>query len=107
MAASFFLLGGQLKDAVNVCVRNMGDVSLGIAIARLHEGGTDGPVFCDLIRSTVLPDAVHTNNRWKADWALLMLKEKDLALSSLCVSVCVCVCVCVCVRRISVCSEGC
>jgi hypothetical protein len=86
MAASFFLLGGSLRDAINVCVRNLNDLSLGVALARLYEGGTDGPVFRNLLRRDVLQEAVSTNNRWLANWALNMLEEKNLALEVLCVS---------------------
>lgn len=86
MAASFFLLGGGLRDAVNVCVRNMKDITLGITIARLYEGGTDGPIFCSLLRDDVLVEALRMDNRWLAYWAFSMLKEKDLALRCLCVS---------------------
>jgi hypothetical protein len=87
MAASFFLLGGGLRDAVNVCTRNLNDLSLGIVIARLYEGGTNGPVFCDLLRKDVLQQALKTDNRWLAHWALSMLGEEEQALQVLCVSV--------------------
>ncbi|UZJ51119.1 hypothetical protein CBS101457_000439 [Exobasidium rhododendri] len=84
MAASFFLLGNSLRDAVNVCIRNLGDFSLAVAIARLHEGGTTGPVFQDILRRDVLREALLTANRWLANWALQMLEEKELAIRVLC-----------------------
>jgi hypothetical protein len=86
MAASFFLLGGALRDAVNVCLRNLGDLSLAIALARLYEKGNDGPVFQALLRKDVLQEALTTKNRWLASWALCLLKEEDLAVRVLCVS---------------------
>lgn len=86
MAASFFLLGGSLNDAVHVCLRNLGDLTLAITIARLYEGGITGPVFQRILRKDVLQEAVMTNNRWLANWVLQLLEEKDLALQVLCVS---------------------
>lgn len=86
MAASFFLLGGGLRNAVNVCLRNLGDLSLAVTIARLHEGGTAGPVFQGLLRTDVLKEAVLTKNRWLANWTFQMLNEGDAALQVLCVS---------------------
>lgn len=86
MAASFFLLGGGLRDAVNVCLRNLADPSLAITIARLYEGGTTGPVFQNLLRHDILQEAIETENQWLANWALQMLKENDMALQVLCVS---------------------
>ncbi|KAK9467677.1 RAVE protein 1 C terminal-domain-containing protein [Lipomyces arxii] len=79
-AAAFFLLGGSLKDAVNVCVRNMNDIQLAMAITRVYEDGTDGPVFKDLLENEVLPFAYRTGDRWLASWAFFNLKRQDLAL---------------------------
>lgn len=84
MAASFFLLGGGLRDAVNVCTRNLDDLCLGLTIARLYEGGTRGAIFTDLLRKDVLQQAVKTNNRWLAHWALSMLGDEDQAMEALC-----------------------
>ena len=86
LAASFFLLGGGLRDAVNVCVRNLGDLSLAIAIARLSEGGT-GPVLTSLLRGDALSEALKTGNRWLANWCLDTLDEGELSLQALCVRV--------------------
>ena len=84
MAASFFLLGGGLRDAVNVCTRNLDDLCLGLTIARLYEGGTKGTIFTDLLRKDVLQQAFKTNNRWLAHWALSMLGEEEQAIEVLC-----------------------
>lgn len=78
-AASFFMLGESLKDAVNVCVRNLDDLPLAIALARIKEGGDDGPVFTDLLRTRVLPLAFERGDRWMGSWAFWMLKRRDLA----------------------------
>ena len=85
-AASFFMLGDSLKDAVNVCVRNLNDVELAIALARIREGGDDGPVFKDLLQRQVLPQAFELGQRWLASWAFWMLKRRDLAVRVIVVS---------------------
>lgn len=38
-AAAFFLLADKLQDAVNVCVKNLSDFQLAIAICRVYEQG--------------------------------------------------------------------
>lgn len=78
-AASFFMLGESLRDAINVCVRNMDDLSLAIALARIKEGGDDGPVFTELLKTRVLPLAFERGDRWMGSWAFWMLKRRDLA----------------------------
>ncbi|KAK9486025.1 RAVE protein 1 C terminal-domain-containing protein [Lipomyces starkeyi] len=79
-AAAFFLLGDSLRDAVNVCVRNLYDIQLAIAIARVYEGGDDGPVFMELLKKEILPMAYRTGDRWLASWAFWNCQRKDLAL---------------------------
>ena len=49
-AAAFFLLGGSLKDAVSVCLKNMGDWQLAVALSRVVEGD-DGPVLQDILNN--------------------------------------------------------
>lgn len=78
-AAAFFLLGGSLKDAVNVCVRNLDDFQLGVAIARVMEQGDEGPVLRDVLTTSVLPIAFKKGNRWLANWAFWLLHRRDLA----------------------------
>lgn len=85
-AASFFMLGESLRDAVNVCVRNLDDLSLAIALARIKEGGDDGPVFADLLKTRVLPLAFERGDRWMGSWAFWMLKRRDLAVRIIVVS---------------------
>lgn len=41
-AAAFFLLGGALNDAVNICVNQLDDPQLGIAIARVWHDAIEG-----------------------------------------------------------------
>lgn len=38
LAAAFFLLGGQLKDAVGVCLQKLQDFQLALVLSRLVEG---------------------------------------------------------------------
>ncbi|PWY97308.1 hypothetical protein BCV70DRAFT_202960 [Testicularia cyperi] len=78
-AASFFMLGDSLRDAINVCVRNLGDLPLAIALARIKEGSDNGPVLSELLRTRLLPLAFETGDRWLGSWAFWMLKRRDLA----------------------------
>lgn len=78
-AAAFFLLGGSLKDAVNVCIKYLADFQLAVAIARVVEQGDDGPVLRELIQGTVIPIAMKEGNRWLGSWAFWMFNRRDLA----------------------------
>ncbi|MCJ1417524.1 regulator of (H+)-ATPase in vacuolar membrane [Xylographa parallela] len=81
-AAAFFLLAGNLRDAVNVCAQQMQDIQLAIAITRVYEGD-NGPVLHDLLEDRVLPMAAFEGNRWLAMWAFWMLGRRDMAVRSL------------------------
>jgi len=48
-AAAFFLLGGALKDCVNVCVKYLNDIQLAIVVCRLYEG-ENGIILTSLLR---------------------------------------------------------
>ncbi|WFC98201.1 regulator of (H+)-ATPase in vacuolar membrane [Malassezia yamatoensis] len=76
-AATFFLLGGALQDAVNVCVQNMKNLPLAIAIARVYEEQDSGPVFLGLIKGSVLPYAIQKGDRWLAAWAFSVLDNHE------------------------------
>ncbi|KAJ3750593.1 RAVE protein 1 C terminal-domain-containing protein [Lentinula detonsa] len=78
-AAAFFILGGSLKDAVNVCIKQLHDFQLAIAIARIVEQSNEGPVLRGILNSTVLPTAFREGNRWLASWAFWLLHRRDLA----------------------------
>lgn len=78
-AAAFFLLGGSLKDAINVCIKQLGDFQLAIALARVVEQSNEGPILLDILRSTVLPLAFKDGNRWLGSWAFWTLHRRDLA----------------------------
>ncbi|KAI1793966.1 RAVE protein 1 C terminal-domain-containing protein [Ganoderma leucocontextum] len=77
-AAAFFLLGGSLKDAVSVCLKNVGDWQLAVALARVVEGD-DGPILRDILNGTVVPLAFKDGNRYLASWAFWLLRRRDLA----------------------------
>ena len=88
-AAAFFLLAGNVRDAVNICAQQMQDIQLAIAVARVYEGDK-GPVLRDLIEDKVLPIAAAEGNRWMAMWAFWMLGRRDIAVRALIVSKCEC-----------------
>jgi hypothetical protein len=81
-AASFFLLGDSLWDAVTVLVRKVKDIPLAIAVARVYEGD-DGPAFKRLIEEIILPYADENSDPWLTSWALWMKRDRQNALSSL------------------------
>lgn len=77
-AAAFFLLAGNLQDAVNVCAHQMQDLQLAIAVARVYDGD-DSLVLRSLIEDKVLPQAALEGNRWLATWGFWMLGRRDMA----------------------------
>ncbi|KAG9314237.1 RAVE protein 1 C terminal-domain-containing protein [Chiua virens] len=77
-AAAFFLLGGSLKDAVSVCLKQLSDFQLAVALARVIEGN-DGPVLRVILNNTVLPIAFREGNRWLGSWAFWLLRRRDLS----------------------------
>lgn len=81
-AAAFFLLAGNLQDAVNVCLHQMRDLQLAVAVARVYEGD-EGLVFRRLLEEKVLPQAALEGNRWLATWAFWMLGRRDMAVRAL------------------------
>ncbi|KAJ7076559.1 RAVE protein 1 C terminal-domain-containing protein [Mycena belliarum] len=78
-AAAFFLLGGALSDAVNVCLKQLGDFQLAVALARVVEQNDEGPVLLNILNNTVIPTAFREGNRWLASWAFWLLHRRDLA----------------------------
>ncbi|KZF25219.1 WD repeat protein-like protein [Xylona heveae TC161] len=81
-AAAFFLLAGNLKDAALVCINQLKDIQLAIAIVRVYEGD-NGPVLHEILTHTALPLAAKEGDRWLATWAFWMLKRRDLAVRAL------------------------
>ncbi|KAK5997385.1 Regulator of V-ATPase in vacuolar membrane protein 1 [Cladobotryum mycophilum] len=81
-AAAFFLLADNLEAAVEVCLRQLQDLQLAIALTRVYEGD-NGPVLLKLLQDEVLPMAGQQGNRWLASWAFWMLGRKDMAVRAL------------------------
>ncbi len=52
-AAAFFLLAGQLWDAVEVCMSNLNDFQLAFVIIRLYEGD-HGPIYRRFLKECIL-----------------------------------------------------
>ena len=82
-AAAFFLLAGNLQDAVNVCLLQVRDLQLAVAVARVYEGADKGPVLRSLLEEKVLPQAGLEGNRWLASWACWMLGRREFAVRTL------------------------
>ncbi|KAF9869323.1 WD repeat protein [Colletotrichum karsti] len=81
-AAAFFLLADHLQDAVNICLKQLKDIQLAVAIARVYEGD-QGPVLRKLLEEEILAVAAKEGNRWLASWAFWMLNRKDMAVRAL------------------------
>lgn len=97
-AAAFFLLADRLKDAMSVCLHQLHDLQLAIAIARVYEsvpapGGRPaalnlgpneaGPVLRVFLEEEALPIAARRGDRWLASCAFWMLRRRDLAVRAL------------------------
>ncbi|WOO80078.1 Regulator of V-ATPase in vacuolar membrane protein 1 [Vanrija pseudolonga] len=78
-AAAFFMLAGKPKDAITVCLRQLNDWQLAVALARCIEGASGGELLRWVLLDTVLPIAYKGGHRWLASWALWMLNRRDLA----------------------------
>lgn len=81
-AAGFFLLADNLEGAVDVCLNQIKDMQLAVAVARVYEGD-NGPVLRKVLQDEVLPLAAQGGNRWLASWAFWMLGRKDMAVRAL------------------------
>lgn len=77
-AAAFFLLAGSLQDAVNVCVHQMQDLQLAVAVARVYDSD-DSLILRSLLEDKILPQAAFEGNRWLATWCFWMLGRRDMA----------------------------
>ncbi len=79
------MLADCLKDAVNICLNQLKDLQLAVAIIRIYEGDV-GPVLKEIIEEKILPLAAEEGNRWLASWAFWMLRRRDMAVRALIVS---------------------
>lgn len=80
------MLAGNPKDAINICLRQLNDWQLAVALARVVEGGSDGPILRSVLSDTVVPTAFAGGHRWLATWAFWLLGKRDLAVRVLIVS---------------------
>lgn len=85
-AASFFMLGDSVQDAVNVCIKNLNDIDLAVALVRIKEGRDDGPLFVRLLKTRILPLAFDGQDRYLAHWAFWRLGQREMAVRVLCTS---------------------
>ena len=82
LAAAFFLLGGSLRDAVTVCVRQLRDPQLALVVAVLVEGPRS-PLYRQVLEEEVLPQARGSHDRWLEHIALTLLGRADAAVRTL------------------------
>ena len=79
-------MGDDLNGAVDVCLNQLKDLQLAIAITRVYESDS-GPVLNKILQEAVLPLAAREGNRWMASWAFWMLGRKDMAVRALVVRI--------------------
>jgi hypothetical protein len=106
-AAAFFMLAGQPRDAIRICLRQMNDLEMAIMLARIADYRTEHPgdyaptlleldkqdeprpvpvcgeMLREVIETTVLPDARKAGDRWLSHWALWNLGQRSLAIRHL------------------------
>lgn len=82
LAAAFFLLGGQLKDCVNICLQKLGDYQLALIVARLVEG-EDSPIYKSVLKEYVLPKAQEQHDKFLANIALWLMKDYSESVKTL------------------------
>ncbi|CCH59972.1 hypothetical protein TBLA_0C01580 [Henningerozyma blattae CBS 6284] len=80
--AVFFLLGGSVKDCVNVLCRQIKDIDLAIAVCRVYEGD-DSPVLAEVLQKYILPDVVIQNDKWTASFIYWKLRKQEVAIRAL------------------------
>jgi hypothetical protein len=73
------MLGDAPRDAINICIKQLGDFQLAVALARVVEQSNEGPILFEILQNTVLPIAFKHGNRWLGSWAFWLLNRRDLA----------------------------
>lgn len=70
---------------MNVCLRNLKDFQLAIALARVYEGD-HGPTLLQIIETHILPQAVVDGDRWLASWGFWIIGERGKSVQALIVT---------------------
>lgn len=83
LAIAFFILAGNHKSAISLCIDKLQDFQLALMITRLVEGGQDGPMYRSVLEKNVLPLALRTNQIELASMALWLLKRYEEAVEIL------------------------
>lgn len=65
-----------------MCLRNLGDYQLAVALARVYEG-EESPVLFHIINEHVLPKAVEDGDRWLASWGFWMIGDRGKSVQAL------------------------
>ena len=65
-----------------MCIRNLNDFHLAVAIARIYEGD-DGPILRQIINDHILIRAAEKGDRWLACWAFWMLGDRGKSVQAL------------------------
>ena len=85
-AAAFFLLVGQLWDAVEVCNSRLHDLQLALVITRLYEGD-NGPTYNKLLKESILGMGLHnaqpSSDPFLRSMSLWLLQDFSGALETL------------------------
>ncbi|EXJ82790.1 hypothetical protein A1O3_06605 [Capronia epimyces CBS 606.96] len=83
-AAAFFLLAGSLWDAIAVCLHQVQDLQLAIAIARVFETKQASSDMVRMVDEAILPLAVESEEgRWMASWAYSLVGRPEQAIRAL------------------------
>ncbi|EGG18410.1 WD-40 repeat-containing protein [Cavenderia fasciculata] len=82
LAASMFLLAGDLKQATNLILQSKGDFQLAYAISRLYEG-ENGPTSRMILEEHVIPHAKKTYDRSLLSVCQWLLKNYEDSLKIL------------------------
>jgi WD40 repeat protein len=77
-AAAFFLLAGKLKDAANVCIKQLQDPQLAVSLCRIYEGDC-GPVLEEIVKTQLLPQACEDGDRWLTCMLYSLINEREKA----------------------------
>jgi hypothetical protein len=77
-AAAFFLLAGKLKDAANVCIKQLNDPQLAVSLCRIYEGDC-GPILDEIVKTQLLPQACQDGDRWLTCILYSLINEREKA----------------------------